>query len=61
MFFLCWNTLTVPMFAAEPVESKRDNPSAVVAAGVNFPGYKQQPKDTAATGQDTNTGEKLIN
>ena len=48
------------MFAAEPVESKRDNPSSVVAAGVNFPGSKQQPKDTAVTGQDTNTGEKRI-
>merc|ERR1712008_646450 len=26
---------------AEPVESKRDNPSPVAAAGVNFPGSKQ--------------------
>merc|ERR1711892_349413 len=43
---------------AEPVESKRDNPSPVAAAGVNFPGSKQQPKDTAVTGQDTNTGQK---
>merc|ERR1712008_120507 len=38
---------------AEPVESKRDNPSPVAAAGVNFPGSKQKPKDTAGTGQDT--------
>merc|ERR1711892_491703 len=45
---------------AEPVESKRDNPSPVAAAGVNFPGSKQRPKDTAVTGQDTNTGATLF-
>merc|ERR1712008_647722 len=45
---------------AEPVESKRDNPSPVAAAGVNFPGSKQQPKGTAVTGQDSNTGATLF-